>query len=477
MTTSDYQFLPPLLPDEFEALKTSIAERGVDVPIIVDQQDSTIDGYHRERACDELGIFCPREVRHFDNEADKLELILRLNCRRRQLNRKQKRSVIEAYLLRDPQIADNFLAEIIGGISKNTVAAVRGELEGTCQIDKFDVLRGRDGKQRPVQYKKIVANTAKEVDAAMKAIGDLPDNCAGKTLDVISAKRRARRAKGEIQRGGQRKAALSDIADIRLHHCRFQELDSVAEIAPESVQLVCTDIPYGKEFLPQVEELGQFARQVLVDGGLLVTYSGQYWLPSVINLLGRSLTYRWTRATFWDGDATTVHIGGQVNLQARVLSKWKPIVVMSKGDMTGRRQWHDVNHVVSKEKYWHPWQQPLPEVTRLIEDFSLPGDQVIDPCGGGFTTAIACLHTNRRFIGCDVEEKNVAAGQERLRLNKELYIHLTDADDLARPLTDGKVFDDWKRWEGVSDELAGHILRDQPDEVRRLLDNGLPPAA
>jgi len=108
--SSIYQILPPLLPDEFEALKASIAEQGIDVPIIVDQEGNVIDGYHRQRACDELGSFCPREVRHFESETDKLELVLRLNCGRRQLNRQQKRSVIDAYLLRDPQIADNFLA-------------------------------------------------------------------------------------------------------------------------------------------------------------------------------------------------------------------------------------------------------------------------------------------------------------------------------------------------------------------------------
>lgn len=93
---SNYQILPPLQPNEFEALKASIAERGVNVPIIVDQEGNVIDGYHRQRACDELGIFCPREVRHFESETDKLELVLRINCGRRQLNRQQKRSVIDA---------------------------------------------------------------------------------------------------------------------------------------------------------------------------------------------------------------------------------------------------------------------------------------------------------------------------------------------------------------------------------------------
>lgn len=477
MKYNSYQILPPLLPDEFEALKASIAERGVDVPIIVDQVGNVIDGYHRQRACEELGIFCPREIRHFESETDKLELVLRLNCGRRQLNRQQKRSLIDAYLLRDPQIADNFLAQIIG-VSKNTVAAVRGELERTCQIDKFDVLRGRDGKQRPVQYKKIVANTSREAETALKVIGDLPDNCAGKTIDVTTAKRRAARKRNAAERDDLTKLVVPLTEDdIRLYRCPFQELESVADIEPNSAQLICTDIPYDQSFLPQVEELGQFARRVLVEGGILVTYSGQYWLHKVMKALGKSLTYRWINAVVRNDDATPVHIGGWKEPHARVISRWKPIVIFSKGSFPRKGQWHDVSHVVAKEKYWHPWQQQLSEIKKLVVDFCDPGDLVIDPCGGSFTTALACVQENRRFIGCDVEEKNVANGQERLRLNKELYIHLTDADDLNRPLTDGKVFDEWKHWEGVSDDLAGHILRDMPDDVRRLLDNGLPPAA
>ena len=90
MTTLPYHILPALLPEEYEALKASIAERGVDIPIIVDQEGNIIDGFHRQRACDELGIYCPREVRQFVSEAEKFELVLRANCRRRQLNRKQK---------------------------------------------------------------------------------------------------------------------------------------------------------------------------------------------------------------------------------------------------------------------------------------------------------------------------------------------------------------------------------------------------
>src|SRR5438552_174670 len=93
---SPYQLFPDLTPDQFRALKSSIADRGVEVPIIVDQAENIIDGWHREQACQELGIFCPREVREFACESEKYELTLSLNCQRRQLDTDQKRLLIAA---------------------------------------------------------------------------------------------------------------------------------------------------------------------------------------------------------------------------------------------------------------------------------------------------------------------------------------------------------------------------------------------
>jgi hypothetical protein len=401
--------LPPLSFGEDERLKASLAERGyVGEPIIVDQHGHIIDGVYRNRHCQELRISCPREIRHLGSAWEKYELRVRLNCRRRQLTRVQKRAVIEIYLRCDPKINDKHLADILG-ISQNTVAEVRENLIATFQIEKFSKLRGRDGKDRPTKYKGIVANTPKEAETAMKIVGDLPQSCEGRVIDITTAKRRAARHRNEKERA-ERVVVPLTTADIKLVHSRFQDL----QIDPETGKLVFADIPYNQGFLPQVTDLAIFAERTLVDGGLFVILCGQYWLHEVIAELGKHLMYRWTIASVWDGDATPVHIGGWKEPHARVISRWKPILVFSKGGFPHRKQWCDVSHVGEKEKQWHPWQQPLEEVERLVEYFSDPGDLVIDPCGGGFTTAVACLRNNRRCISCDCDEKCVANGQQRL---------------------------------------------------------------
>ena len=45
---SKYNLFPDLTTVEYEALKASIADRGVDIPIIVDDEGNIIDGWHRQ---------------------------------------------------------------------------------------------------------------------------------------------------------------------------------------------------------------------------------------------------------------------------------------------------------------------------------------------------------------------------------------------------------------------------------------------
>jgi ParB-like chromosome segregation protein Spo0J len=51
-----FQVVPPLSDEEFAALKTDIELRGVLVPVEYDEAGSVLDGHHRIRACQELGI-------------------------------------------------------------------------------------------------------------------------------------------------------------------------------------------------------------------------------------------------------------------------------------------------------------------------------------------------------------------------------------------------------------------------------------
>ena len=99
-----------------------------------------------------------------------------------------------------------------------------------------------------------------------------------------------------------------------------------------------------------------------------------------------------------------------------IASQCKPILVYSKGPWKRRDRWSDVSFAEKKEKQWHPWQQSLEEVERLVRYFSKPGDLVCDPAAGGFTVAAACFGLGRKCISCDCEKKYVVNGQKRLKM-------------------------------------------------------------
>lgn len=56
-------------------------------------------------------------------------------------------------------------------------------------------------------------------------------------------------------------------------------------------------------------------------------------------------------------------------------------------------------------KNGHPTPKPLELLTRIIETTTNPGDTVLDPMFGSGTTALACLETGRKFVGCEIEKK------------------------------------------------------------------------
>jgi hypothetical protein len=404
---SKYQIFPAFPPDRREALETSIRPHGVERATVWDDEGNLLDGWERETICQEEGIACPREVRHFDCEAEKFQFILAVNAHRRpNLSQIQKREVIAAYLQGDPGVADNMLGEALG-VSKNTVLAVRRRLEGSGTIRRVKKTRGKDGKLRPVRYaKRIITNTPNEFRKAREIVRDLPANCAGKTLDILTAARRARR-NNKLREQERRIIPPLPGDSIQIHHCPFQDLEQRASITPGTVNLIPTDIPYGADFLDQLDDLGAFARRVLADGGLFACMCGHVYLNQAIRAFDKHLTWRWPLAFPWDGDANLYHPLG-------VASQWKPILLYSQGGWLDRGRWPDLIRVNSKEKEWHDWQQPLEVFEHLIHSFSNPGDLVVDPLGGGFTAAEACLNLSRRFIGCDRDAACASKGQQRL---------------------------------------------------------------
>lgn len=62
----------------------------------------------------------------------------------------------------------------------------------------------------------------------------------------------------------------------------------------------------------------------------------------------------------------------------------------------------------------HPTQKPVALMEYLIRTYSNENEIVLDPCMGSGTTGVACVNTNRNFIGIEMDEKYFKIAEERI---------------------------------------------------------------
>jgi site-specific DNA-methyltransferase (adenine-specific) len=62
----------------------------------------------------------------------------------------------------------------------------------------------------------------------------------------------------------------------------------------------------------------------------------------------------------------------------------------------------------------HPTQKPVALLEYLIRTYTNEGDTVLDNCMGSGTTGIACVNTNRNFIGIEKDDKYFEVAKNRI---------------------------------------------------------------
>lgn len=62
----------------------------------------------------------------------------------------------------------------------------------------------------------------------------------------------------------------------------------------------------------------------------------------------------------------------------------------------------------------HPTQKPVPLLEYLIKTYTLEGETVLDNCMGSGSTGVACVNTNRKFIGIEKVQEYFDIAQKRI---------------------------------------------------------------
>ena len=195
--------------------------------------------------------------------------------------------------------------------------------------------------------------------------------------------------------------------DLRLGDC----IEIMHDIPDESIDLLPTDPPYGvgieydsytdssenweNLFLNFIPEATRIAKMVI--------------LPSCqikrLEFIYKHYPHDWLICWYKGSPGTSAFIG---------FNDWEPLLVYGK---TGKPM-HDYFSCNNREKmgnYGHPCPKPVDWAIWLISKSTEVGDTVIDPFMGSGTTGVACVKTERNFIGMELSEQYFKSASRRIK--------------------------------------------------------------
>ncbi len=209
---------------------------------------------------------------------------------------------------------------------------------------------------------------------------------------------------------------------LRVYNCRFEDLEQLGGVKPETVDLLLTDPPYLQEWLTQMPTLAGFVARALKPGGRAVFYYGNMFLNHLLREMeAKHINYLWTFChPYAAGSCRSINRRG-------IQQDWKPVVLFAKGEWRSEHKIQDMLPAFPREKGRDYWEQSLPLLEHLLEMFSSEGDLVLDPLAGTCTILEACHNKGRKCIACDSNPAAMTHARQRWEaIKRRVYDDLHD---------------------------------------------------
>jgi 16S rRNA G966 N2-methylase RsmD len=417
--------VPEISEQEYQSIRQSIKDNGQWVPIIVNAQRIILDGHTRFRACKELGLV-PRTLTHdFEDPLLEKKFIIEINRKRRHLNDFQRcelQFILESI---ESELAKKRMSEA-GKIGAEKRWKTIGEVQE--QKESVSIDRVIQNNTTPSNVPKLATKTkakGRVIDISAKNAQVSPTTYykareiikQAPSEEILNKLRKGSRSINKVFRQQQNqkkmKILLSNGVNVQFpDSIQLIEGDFIEKckvIPDNSIDLIFTDPPYHKEWLPYYEPLGKIAFRVLKEGGSLVMYAGHHALPQIFKYMENSgLKYWWINKIDHKGSGARM-------FYKNIIVTWKPLLWYVKGNEPNLFEYiKDSVESERPDKTLSPLVQSTVEAEYMISSLTIQDGVVLDPLAGTCTTAIAAIKLKRRIICIEKDAEMLQKARDRI---------------------------------------------------------------
>lgn len=229
-------------------------------------------------------------------------------------------------------------------------------------------------------------------------------------------------------------------------------LERMKEIPDGSVDMVLADVPYGTtacawDSVIPLEPMWEQLKRIIKPRGAIVMTASQPFTSVLVCSNIKMFKYDWTwrkpkgtghlnakRQPMRDKEDIVVFCSGQTIYNPQMTSgapykdkagkshDARTSMTDSYGAYTNFRNDNDgkrypkqvLEFGVVERNTVHPTQKPVALMEYMIKTYTNEDETVLDFTAGSFTTGVACVNLDRKFIGIEMDEKYFEIGSNRV---------------------------------------------------------------
>ena len=226
----------------------------------------------------------------------------------------------------------------------------------------------------------------------------------------------------------------------------------MSKIPDKSIDMILCDLPYAQtsnhwdSIIPFDKLWEQYNRVIKENGAIVLTAKGKF-LFELVNSNFEDYRYEWVwnkrkGSNFAHVKKMPLNVHEYAVVFYKKLPTYNPQMTEGK-PYTQKRKQESVKGIadnlgryttvsnglrypktiievdgIAQRDIIHPTQKPVSLFEYLIKTYTNSGETVLDSCIGSGTTAIACINTNRNFIGFEKDETYYKLSLDRINEHK-----------------------------------------------------------